>query len=263
METLVFLAALVIGVVVAIRLTKRATLRRQSQDLGRAILRSQHIDEGSAVDFPLGPSDPRERGVEITTASGGREWLEAVLMDRDDGWFYAVSRPRDGAPYVTIYQEHPGDWKNLSTEVLCVGTKHRMDNVKRFLKERMLWIELERDPGNPHDPNAIKVLGVVKASNGHDKLHVGFVPKADAASIAADVPPSVPLVGKINFVDPRMDDTGNIKITFAIQAPSRTCPSCGGDLGGRPRQPGACNACGAHFTLSPKFKVVTAGGTGH
>lgn len=62
-----------------------------------------------------------------------------------------------------------------------VGAKHRGPEAQRIVRALAMdeALILERDPTNPYDPNAVKVV-----ARGE---HVGFVPKALAALLAKDM----------------------------------------------------------------------------
>jgi len=191
------------------------------------------------------PSKPKptQPGVSTHTAAAGREWVSKLYRETDDGWYYEKSWPSDGAQYFRVFQNRPGDWRNLF-ETSVAGTKHRERAVKKFLRQDELWVDLVRDPDNEHDPNAIKVYGKV----GSDRIHIGFVPAEHASRIVDDIPDAIPLIASVCFVS-------GTKIEFKVQVPSRTCPLCKGDLGRKPRQPGKCKTCGGDFALSPLYRV--------
>jgi len=62
-----------------------------------------------------------------------------------------------------------------------IGMRHRGPKAELLVKSlaRDEALVLERDPANPYDPNAVKVI-----ARGE---HVGFVPKALAALLAKDM----------------------------------------------------------------------------
>ncbi|MDE2103566.1 MAG: HIRAN domain-containing protein [Patescibacteria group bacterium] len=62
-----------------------------------------------------------------------------------------------------------------------VGSRHRGPEAERIIRTlaRDEALVLERDPQNPYDPNAVKVI-----ARGE---HVGFVPKALAALLAKEM----------------------------------------------------------------------------
>ncbi|WP_191090085.1 HIRAN domain-containing protein [Histidinibacterium aquaticum] len=74
------------------------------------------------------------------------------------------------------------------------GTQHRMTEVSTFLtavsSSSDFSIRLERDPKNAHDPNAIKVIGVLARPSRETML--GYVP-AQVAEDIASYPPEMPI----------------------------------------------------------------------
>jgi hypothetical protein len=60
------------------------------------------------------------------------------------------------------------------------GITFRKDDAEIFANSRDQTLELELDPTNQKDRNAIKVMGVCN----HGRAHIGFVPKEIAAQIA-------------------------------------------------------------------------------
>lgn len=69
----------------------------------------------------------------------------------------------------------------LHTE--SVGLHFRPSETKRFVNEELAIgdpLTLEREPSNPYDSNAIKVLADVGSDeSGPIFEHIGFVPKTD------------------------------------------------------------------------------------
>lgn len=53
-------------------------------------------------------------------------------------------------------------------------------DARKFVRGRRLALELKRDPGNPHDSNAIKIIGVVRGLIFKRRYHIGYLP-ADIA----------------------------------------------------------------------------------
>ena len=65
------------------------------------------------------------------------------------------------------------------------GINFRKSNTVSFIKSNSLQIELEREPSNNHDSNAIKVIGIVKRLFGQKRLHLGYVPKEVAQKLVS------------------------------------------------------------------------------
>ena len=60
------------------------------------------------------------------------------------------------------------------------GAHQRRADVIDFMKGKTLTLELEREPRNQYDKNAIKVIGVAKGLFLSKRYHLGYVP-ADMA----------------------------------------------------------------------------------
>lgn len=84
----------------------------------------------------------------------------------------------------------------LATEI--VGARYRMAAAMAFVEAatkadadgRRYGVDLVREPGNPHDPNAIKVMGWIERKGflwgtARDSWHVGYVP-AETAEYLVD-----------------------------------------------------------------------------
>jgi hypothetical protein len=65
------------------------------------------------------------------------------------------------------------------------GVSHRLSDARTFVKGRSQELRLEEEPGNSHDPNAIKVIGVYKRWFTTHSVHLGYVPAEIAKMIAA------------------------------------------------------------------------------
>lgn len=92
------------------------------------------------------------------------------------------------------------------------GTSFRKNDAVQFAKGSNQELELEREPTNPHDKNAIKVIG---KSSGK-KYHIGYVPKEVSEQIA--------VTGIFESIKPRLDRIyqgidGYLEIKFQIIGP--------------------------------------------
>ena len=96
------------------------------------------------------------------------------------------------------------------------GITFRSDDALAFARSSMGWLELEPEPGNKYDKNAIKVIGCTKGLFWTKRRFVGYVPKGVSAN----------LVGRrfLSLVRPRLMNTyvaedGYIEILFQILGP--------------------------------------------
>lgn len=80
-------------------------------------------------------------------------------------------------------------------EALVRGTQFRPIEAKAFVNEveEGTVLTLQREPSNPYDENAIKVL-----SPDPDAIHIGYVAKEIAAEIAPVMDSGVVLTAKVN-----------------------------------------------------------------
>jgi hypothetical protein len=96
---------------------------------------------------------------------GGQVWLAGYSLVDEDGRYLA----RDAAEVIA---------RGLHV-VAVAGTSHRAEALDAAPAGPGSPLELRRDPGNEHDPNAIEVLagGVV----------IGFVPRDLASALAREL----------------------------------------------------------------------------
>jgi hypothetical protein len=60
--------------------------------------------------------------------------------------------------------------------VQVAGVRYRRQEVAAFARSKNLWLELEREPTNKYDENAIKVKGCSRGFFGTKRHHIGYVP---------------------------------------------------------------------------------------
>lgn len=103
-------------------------------------------------------------------------------------------RPGD-SPHVIRINQHPpkGLPRKLAeyVEVAGISRDEARINAERFIAGTNRRIELERDPTNTFDPNAIKVIGIwTDADGGEHRSRIGWVPREIAKNIAENYPHS-------------------------------------------------------------------------
>ncbi|WP_444933636.1 HIRAN domain-containing protein [Microbulbifer sp. JTAC008] len=64
------------------------------------------------------------------------------------------------------------------------GVGFRKSEVAKAFDEAEVSLKLEPDPQNAHDPNALKVVALKEGIFRTRKLHIGYVPKEIAKTIA-------------------------------------------------------------------------------
>lgn len=112
--------------------------------------------------------------------------------------------------------EIPDGYQIFEERLEVAGVHYRRDDAKKFAEGRGLYLEFERDAGNQHDPNAIKVIGCRKGLFGINKHFIGYVPSDVALSIVEG--------GYYERVLPRLlktyvSDGGFVEILFQVLGP--------------------------------------------
>lgn len=83
-------------------------------------------------------------------------------------------------------------------DINVAGVNSYQDNCANFIMnadKTDAVIELTREKDNPHDPNAIAVLGAIKTG---ESLHqLGYLPADKAAKIAEDFQTTLPIQGEL------------------------------------------------------------------
>lgn len=106
----------------------------------------------------------------------------------------------------------PKGFRIYAARLVVAGTQYRHDDARRFAEGSDQTLEFERDPSNPQDPNAIKVIGV----DQRERRFIGYVPRGEAEQIVAS--------GLAGVVQGRLEriwrsDDGFIYVRFQVIGP--------------------------------------------
>ena len=103
----------------------------------------------------------------------------------------------------------PKDYQIFTSNILVAGITFRNSDALRFINGSEQTLELERELNNPHDKNAIKVIGITPSS----RYFVGYVPQEVSEQII-----ETGLLDKIKLRLARtyQGDNGYIEIQFQI-----------------------------------------------
>ena len=127
---------------------------------------------------------------------------------------------RDLAHVVRIRFKSPVTGKKVglfSRDVPVAGISFpdALENATAFIAGCDRSLLLERDPGNRHDPNAIRVIGRWRGASGSEhQMQIGWVPKDIAARISSEVE-SAPIYGVLTALF-KPDEGRNPGIRFGI-----------------------------------------------
>lgn len=113
-------------------------------------------------------------------------------------------------------QEIPDGFQIFEERLEVTGVSFRKEDAAAFATAKEGWLELERDPGNKHDPNAIKVNGCNKGFFGTKRRFIGYVPREVSRAIVEG--------GYWGQVRPRLlktyvGDRGFVEILFQLLGP--------------------------------------------
>jgi hypothetical protein len=124
-------------------------------------------------------------------------------------YFFVKKRQKQGA--FNFHDPIPTGYQIYIKNADIVGIKHRKMDFLRFALSDEQGLELEPEPNNPADQNAIKVIGTAKTG----RYFIGYVPREDAKQIvnsglAADVRARLVriFIGKNGYVDIRWQIIG-------------------------------------------------------
>ena len=77
----------------------------------------------------------------------------------------------------------PDGYKTFTMDTV-VGTSFFLSKARSWGKAKELSLELEREPNNKNDKNAIKVIGVSKGFFfGYNRRHIGYIAKQTAKAL--------------------------------------------------------------------------------
>ena len=86
----------------------------------------------------------------------------------------------------------PKDYQIYVSNMTVAGISFRKNDALRFMKATEQTLELERELNNPHDRNAIKVIGVIPSN----RYFLGYVPKGVSEQVIS--------TGMLDKVAPRL-----------------------------------------------------------
>jgi len=75
----------------------------------------------------------------------------------------------------------PKDFQIFARNLPVAGMQHRKAEAIRFAQSSNQELTMEREPNNPHDPNAIRLIGL----SGADKYFIGYLPRELSEQIVA------------------------------------------------------------------------------
>ena len=113
-------------------------------------------------------------------------------------------------------KEIPDGFQIFAAGLEVAGLRHRRSDAARFIRGKELWLELEREPSNKYDKNAIKVFGCRKVFCWTKRFFLGYVPRDVSASIVERG-----VWGKVvpRLLKTYLGDDGFVEVLFQILRP--------------------------------------------
>lgn len=79
--------------------------------------------------------------------------------------------------------QRPDGFQIFENQSEVAGVHYHKDDAIAFILGKYHRLEWEREPNNPHDANAIKIIGVAESAFGEERWHIGYVRSDVAAHI--------------------------------------------------------------------------------
>lgn len=131
--------------------------------------------------------DDRKRG----TITGSKRASDGVIVTDnpralDNGTEFR--KPDDGDHIIRIRNPWPGGLQKVNDYVKVSGVSRYQKKVHRFIRGDNRRVELEREPDNEYDENAIRVIGMWEENGADRRAHIGYVERKTAQRIAENYP---------------------------------------------------------------------------
>lgn len=122
-------------------------------------------------------------------------------------------------------RSHGRDWKISSPteeDVVGVAYEGRADNFVILADQPEFKMYFEREPNNPYDPNAIKVMGTALADGQRVHRQIGYL-SSETAALYKDEPELQ--VGNASVKLPHRDNGNNLSLKIQILERSKSWKS--------------------------------------
>ena len=125
-------------------------------------------------------------------------------------WIISRARGQDEpntSNVIRINEERPRRMsRKLGYNIKVAGISRRVSVATDFIRGMSQRLELEREPDNLVDANAVKVIGIwLDGSSNIHREQLGYVPR-EAAALIGIQPPDFPLVATLQVMFPPARD---------------------------------------------------------
>jgi hypothetical protein len=118
--------------------------------------------------------------------------------------------------YWLQHSEIPDGYQIYENCIDIAGERYRRRECQNFMKSKISGIALHREPLNPHDENAIAVIGMATGLFRTKKFMLGYIPREVAEYIVANG-----FWGKIlpRLYNTYLGDTGWVNVKIQLLGP--------------------------------------------
>ena len=119
--------------------------------------------------------------------------------------------PDDPQHFIRFSAETSKEWFLVEREVPVSGISHApaRRHAEAFIRGSRRQVVLERDPTNPFDQDAVKVVGLwLDEDETKQTGQIGWLPRELAKRIASGLPPNTPLAAELELMFAPTADTG-------------------------------------------------------
>ncbi len=85
--------------------------------------------------------------------------------------------------YYLTDQPIPTGYRLFADRLEVAGIAHHRADAEKFVRSGRKWLEFRRESGNPHDSNAIEMMGCVQGLFGVRRRPLGYVPRETAKAM--------------------------------------------------------------------------------
>lgn len=129
----------------------------------------------------------------------------------------SASRPsaKGVQKFDTSDEAKPGPkWRKMNAfHQSIVGEQHYEASHDSFLRGSECRVEIEREPENPHDPNALAVIGLWRDKAGPRREKLGYLPREFSSEVATTRPADMEMLAvAVSTYTSRRDGYRNMKV---------------------------------------------------
>ena len=140
---------------------------------------------------------------------------------RKDGrpFTYDMSMEPTHRMYHLADQPIPAGYRLFADRLEVAGITHHRTDAEKFIRSERKWLEFRRELGNPHDPNAIEIMGCTQGLFGVRRRPLGYIPRETAKAM---VDANVDGIIRPRLLKTYISPSGFLEILFQIIGPKES-----------------------------------------